>query len=359
MGDSFAKAILFQAPAGPVTSSHVIWDERPTGSLEGGVLRPFLWLERPGALTTILYFHGNAEDLMDVEPELQEMSIELMANVLAVEYPGYGLLRSSSSTPQPWAMSLCTRGPSNADTGEPTIEGIDKAAVHALAYLITTRGIPGSQVILFGRSLGSGTALRLAKYARDCFHWSVGGIVLQCPYISIKQVVSDYACAAGSLLIPTYYDNLTTLRQLCMECPVAMEPKRWVPLLILHGEQDEIIWPYHGHTLYDEAVRQGHPSVEAAFSPNATHNRWNLLEDIVKPMDKFIKAHLVQLDSRSPRQGCHTSCFGPGAQPRGHGGRSFGAASFASGRGNGFFGGGGNLLNLLVSSDREDNRRFI
>jgi len=203
--------------------------------------------------------------------------------------------------------------------------------------------------------------MRLAKYARDRFHWSVGGIVLQCPYISIKQVVSDYACSVGSLLIPAYYDNLETLRQLCMECPVAMEPKRFVPLLILHGEQDEIIWPYHGHALYEEAVRYGHPSVEAAFAPNATHNRWDLHEDIVRPTGQFIKRHLVNLEGRA--RGGDTpggSCFGPGSRSRGHG-RSFGAATCTSANVENacLSGHGGGAVSQLLNEEREESRRLL
>jgi len=361
MGDALAKAVLFQAPPGPSTSTHIVWDERPRGTLEGGVSRPFLWLGRPGTLTTIVYFHGNAEDLMDVEGDLLELSEELKVNVLAAEYPGYGLLRETAAmTPQPWTASFCSR--SANDGLDTTIEGIDKAAVHALAYVITTKGIPGSQVVLFGRSLGSGTALRLAKYARDRFHWTVGGVVLQCPYISIKQIVSDYACSVGSFLIPTYYDNLDTLRQLCTECPAAMESKRFVPLLILHGEQDEIIWPYHGHTLYEEAIRYGHPSVEAVFAPNATHNHWDLRQDIAKPTSRFITKHLVNLDGRSPlgadvSQG---SCFAPGSRSRGHG-RSFGTASCTSARPRGFCitGQASKEITLMLNEEHEELTRRL
>jgi len=360
MGDTLAKAVLFQAPPGPSTSRHIVWDERPAGTPEGGVLRPFLWLERPGTLTTLIYFHGNAEDLMDVEADLQELSDELRVNVLAVEYPGYGLLRGPGNNKparekNPLSWSLCSRQPT--DVMETTIEGIDKAAAHALAYVITTRGIPGSQVVLFGRSLGSGVALRLAKYARDRFHWSVGGVVLQCPYISIKQIVSDYACAVGSFFIPTYYDNLSTLKQLCEECPAAMESKRWVPLLILHGEQDEIIWPYHGHALHDEALRQGHPSVEALFVPTATHNRWDLHQDIIKPTSAFLQKHLIRLEGRGGEGG--GSCFGPSsARGRGYG-RPYGAGSCNGGRPGISCLLGGNLLQQALAQDRDDNRRFV
>mmetsp|Transcript_47207 Transcript_47207/g.119505 ORF Transcript_47207/g.119505 Transcript_47207/m.119505 type:complete len:357 (-) Transcript_47207:51-1121(-) len=354
MGDTLAKAVLFQAPPGPFTASNVVWDERPRGTPEGGVKRPFLWLERPGVQTTIIYFHGNAEDLMDVESDLQELSDELRVNVLAVEYPGYGLLREGESqgvTPilgrvsSSWSLSMCTRMPENPC--ETTIEGIDKAAAHALAYVISTRGIPASQVVLFGRSLGSGVAMRLAKYARDRFHWSVGGVVLQCPYISIRQVVSDYACSVGSFMIPSYYDNLATLKSMCIDVPSAMESKRWVPLLILHGEQDEIIWPYHGHTLYDEARRLGHPSVEALFPAAATHNRWDLHEDIIQPTRNFIRKHVPRLD-QGVGANQQPGCFGPGSRPVRGQGRSYGSASCMFGA--------SSILEHLLASDRDEKR---
>lgn len=359
MGDVLAKSVLFQAPAGPFVSSHIVWDELPLGTPEGGVKRPFLWLERRGAKTTMIYFHGNAEDLMDVESDLQLLSDEMSVNVLAVEYPGYGLLRSEESQVAsklpgmpPWVFSLCSRGHGHQNSSQTTVEGIDKAAVHALAYVVMTLGIPCSQVVLFGRSLGSGVALRLARHARDNFHWSVGAVVLQCPYISIRQIVSDHACSAGSFLIPPYYDNLATLKELCVNCPVAMGAHRWVPLLILHGEQDEIIWSYHGRTLYEEALRHGHPYIEARFANNATHNKWDLLEDVIFPTRGFLRKYVLGPSSGQPYMA--PGCFGPsGANRR----RGYGSASCSGGRATGNncigFTSGINVLEMLLSNQCE------
>merc|ERR1719253_77493 len=110
--------------------------------------------------------------------------------------------------------------------------------------------------------------------------------------MSIKQIVSDYACSASSLFIPTYYDNMATLRELCVECPRALESERWIPLLILHGEKDEVIWPYHAKSLYDEAVKLGHPKVEVCFAPLATHNDWDLLADLASPISKWMLRYM-------------------------------------------------------------------
>jgi hypothetical protein len=38
-----------------------------------------------------LYFHGNAEDLGNCCSFLKELSYELKVNIVAMEYPGYGI----------------------------------------------------------------------------------------------------------------------------------------------------------------------------------------------------------------------------------------------------------------------------
>lgn len=279
MGGAMSEGLIFRAPprsAKPparVRDSFMIWDERPRGSPGGGVRRPFLWLPGRKAPRTLIFFHGNAEDVGLVEDDLSQLRDFLGVNVLAVEYPGYGLLQEPGIEP-------------------PSVEAIDAAAVHALRYVVATMGIPTSQVLLHGRSLGSGPALRLAKYARDHFHWSVGAIILQCAFVSIRQVVADLAGVPLSFLVPPFYDNAETLRELCSDNRPCFAGCRWVPLLILHGEQDTVIPPYHGRALYSEARRLGHPWVQCAFSPHATHNRWDVCLDLAAPISAFLAQHM-------------------------------------------------------------------
>jgi len=45
----------------------------------------------------MLYFHGNAEDLAVSEPQVQAIASYLNINVLAMEYPGYGLYDNNGS----------------------------------------------------------------------------------------------------------------------------------------------------------------------------------------------------------------------------------------------------------------------
>jgi len=281
MGIALAKSVVFLPPPSSdvdangkrkKVSTYLVWDERTKGTPGGGVKRPFLWIPAAqNSKRTIIFFHGNAEDLDIIESDMVTVGAAFRCNLLAVEYPGYGLCGKAGQ--------------------EASFEGIDDVAIHALLYCVMIRGIPASQVVLYGRSLGSGPALRVAKRAREQLNYSLGGIVLQCPFISIKQVASDYVFAGGLLMPAECYDNLGILRDICGK-PNNPKVERWVPILILHGELDTVIYPYHGKTLLSEAKQLGHPMVEAFFSPTATHNNWLLGEDVVKPVMAFLAKYV-------------------------------------------------------------------
>mmetsp|Transcript_52634 Transcript_52634/g.118566 ORF Transcript_52634/g.118566 Transcript_52634/m.118566 type:complete len:339 (+) Transcript_52634:69-1085(+) len=299
MGDVIVKQALFPAPdparccealSDDAALKQIIWDKLQGGMPGGGVLRPFLWLKVPGASTTILYFHANGEDLSNCRSHLRRLCTQLTVNVLGVEYPGYGLCPVQD-------QGTCTC----SQYGSTTVRGIDQAAIHALQFLVSRQGIPASQVVLHGHSLGSGPALRLARYARDILCWSVGGLVLQSPFISIAQVAVDYGGKLGPLLVPNYYNNIATLRELCWQgsadatkswVPGELGSRQWIPMLIVHGEKDGVVAPYHGRRLLEEALRCGHPAVEAVFPSTATHCSFESMDHLLQPIKNFMKCHL-------------------------------------------------------------------
>lgn len=284
MGNTIQKCALFPAPSvadeGPCALPNVLWDEQAKGTPGGGISRPFLWLEAPGAEVTLLHFHANAEDLRGITGWLSELSHCLCANILAIEYPGYGLLQV------PHVIE-------DLESVGDVIRAIDSAAVHALMYLVCSRCIPSQKIILHGRSIGCGPALRLARYARDWLQLDLGGIVLQSPSLSIQQVAADWAGHAGQLLMPAYYDNMAVLRTLCGPLRGARGVRRWIPTLLIHGEQDDVIGPYHAHSLHCEAVKMGHPAVELWLAANATHQEWDIIKDVVHPIASFVSRYVL------------------------------------------------------------------
>lgn len=124
--------------------------------------------------TTLLFAHGNAEDLTLIEPMVRTLVQQLGVNVAAFEYPGY-------------------RGSAWNDGNEapllPSEQYVYAAAEGAFQWLQDVQKIPSTDIILYGKSLGSGPAVHLAaRAARE--GTACGGLILQCPLASVVRVVA-------------------------------------------------------------------------------------------------------------------------------------------------------------------------
>jgi len=135
---------------------------------------------------------------------------QFKVNVLAVEYPGYGLLSQL----------------------KPTEEAVYEVALTVFRYLFDEVKVQYSQIILFGRSLGSGPAVYLAS------QYPVGGLILVSAFSSIRGAVQSIA---GSLLawsIKEHFPNLQLISN--VSCST----------LIIHGESDGLIPVEHSLRLF-------------------------------------------------------------------------------------------------------------
>lgn len=190
---------------------------------------------------TILYSHGNAEDLGHLAPILEQLR-RAGFSILAYDYRGYG---------------LSTGGP-------PTTKGayLDAAAVYH--YATEQMQIPPSQLIVYGRSVGSGPAVHLAA------NTPVAGLVVESGFTSAFRVVTHVP-----LLPFDRFPNLRTIRGVA--CPV----------LIIHGEDDRVISFSHGRQLYAVARE---PKLFLPV-PGAGHNDvpWIAGDAYVRAMQKLTK----------------------------------------------------------------------
>lgn len=206
-------------------------------ALPGGGSVAALYLPNPAAKHTLWFFHGNAEDLGDLEPFLHEIHRQGFA-VFAVDYPGYGLSTGSAS--------------------EPSIHAATKVAAD---YLQNTLNVPLSGTVIYGRSLGGGPAVELASKER------VAGVVLQAAFTSAYRVMTRWP------LLP--FDKFENLRKM---------PLVASPVLLMHGRADEVVSFSHGEALY-AAVRgsKSHLWVEGArhndFIEVADERFWQALRD--------------------------------------------------------------------------------
>lgn len=170
---------------------------------------------------TILYAHGNAEDLGEIRQFIEQLR-DLGFNVLAYDYRGYG---TSSGTP----------------TENHAYQDIDAA----YSYLTKDLKILPKNIIVFGRSVGGGSAVDLA--ARQ----PVGGLIIESTFTSAFQVVVPI-----KILPFDKFNNLEKIKK--VNCPV----------LIMHGQADEIIPFTHAQKLYAASPS---PKLKL-WVDNASHN---------------------------------------------------------------------------------------
>lgn len=171
---------------------------------------PCLWFSAPRAATVLIFFHANAEDLGMSYGVVKHIRDQFKVNVLAVEYPGYGLLSHL----------------------KPSEDGVYEVALTAFRYLFDVVKVQYSQIVLFGRSLGSGPAVHLAS------QYPVGGLILVSAFSSIRGAVQSIA---GSLLawsVKEHFPNLQLISN--VSCST----------LIIHGESDGLIPVEHSLRLF-------------------------------------------------------------------------------------------------------------
>jgi len=162
---------------------------------------PCLWLPAPRAAGVILFCHGNAEDLGMSCTFLRHMRDQFKMNILAVEYPGYGLLGSVNAS-----------------------EALIKEVVlTAFRFILDELKVAYEQIILFGRSIGSGPAIYIAS------RFPVGGLILVAAFASIREVIKSLGAGMVAWAFVERFSNISLIGN--VSCPT----------LFIHGEKDSLV----------------------------------------------------------------------------------------------------------------------
>jgi pimeloyl-ACP methyl ester carboxylesterase len=172
------------------------------GKDSGGGIKykvPAFFVRRRGAKHTILFSHGNAEDLGMMYKRMKDLALVLCVNVMAYDYTGYGLSCVDEEDEKEWNELVEVDKSANGKKGGkdinktlnvPSENMIYRNIEAAYVYLTQTRGIPPRNIILYGRSLGSGPSCYLAAKTA-LMGESVGGLILHSPFLSVYKVVAD------------------------------------------------------------------------------------------------------------------------------------------------------------------------
>jgi fermentation-respiration switch protein FrsA (DUF1100 family) len=189
--------------------------------------RIIAWYSRaqPGR-PTILYFHGNGGGLA-IRGERFRRYQSRGLGILMVSYRGY-----------------------SGSTGRPT-EAANVSDARLAYDRLIAEGVTPKDIIVYGESLGSGVAARLAA-AKE-----VGGIILDAPYTSVVDVAArQYPFLPVRALLIDRYQTMDVIGDV------------HAPLLVVHGKRDRVV-PYSmGEAVY-AAARE--PKEFASF-PSAGHD---------------------------------------------------------------------------------------
>eukprot|EP00930_Biecheleria_cincta_P008695 TRINITY_DN11022_c0_g1_i1.p1 TRINITY_DN11022_c0_g1~~TRINITY_DN11022_c0_g1_i1.p1 ORF type:complete len:572 (+),score=75.87 TRINITY_DN11022_c0_g1_i1:149-1864(+) len=220
-GFNLVNRLLFPAPKsnydeGTFDSQELIWLPRsldPENSDPHSNV-PCLLLTSNMARFLMIYYHSNAEDIGGCYHFCNMLRLQFQVNVLVVEYPGYG---------------LC---PGQADE-----ESVIANALLGYRFATSVLGFPPDDIIVIGRSIGSGPALCIAS------QYPVKGLILICPFLSVKEAVRSHLGRLADL-IEERFPNKDRIKQITGS------------LLIVHGKQDSVVPWTHGEALYEACRRR-------------------------------------------------------------------------------------------------------
>ena len=177
---------------------------------------------------TWLWFHGNGGNLGTRVGQIERAHHLLAVHQFIFDYRGYG-----------------------HSEGKPSEQGTYLDARTALKYVAQRPDVEPSGIVYFGHSLGAAVAIELAV------DHPPAGMALIAPFSSIRDMTKlALPLPMAGWMVRNHYNS------------VALIPKVCAPLVILHGELDEIV-PHSQAVKLFEAANQPKTFVTL---PDATHN---------------------------------------------------------------------------------------
>jgi len=173
----------------------------------------FVPSSNPEEKTTLLWFHGNAGNISHRLENLALLHRYLDISIFILDYREFGLSQGHISK-----------------------AGTFLDAQGAWSYLVEKRNVDPSDILLFGRSLGTALTVDLAS-RESCL-----GAVLEAAFTSSQDMLQRYFF--GSIpqeLLQSAYDNLGKIHQISQ------------PLLFIHGQYYEAIPMEMAQRLYQAA----------------------------------------------------------------------------------------------------------
>jgi pimeloyl-ACP methyl ester carboxylesterase len=217
-----------------------VWLEASFGRVEAWFFNAEGDVHRP----TIIFAHGNGELIEDWYRDMEHLAAA-GANVLLVEFPGYGHSR-----------------------GKPSRSTLRETFTLAFDWLIARDEIDADRIVAHGRSLGGGVAGDLA------LNRPIRALVLQSTFSSAKEIAR--ANFVPGFLVRDRFDNRRAVSDFSG------------PVLLMHGVRDDVIPYAHAETL--ARAREGLDITELDCAHNDCAPKW---PEIVESLTAFLRSNAL------------------------------------------------------------------
>ncbi|MGH7817011.1 MAG: alpha/beta hydrolase [Candidatus Binatia bacterium] len=186
------------------------------------------FIPHPEARATMVWFHGNAGNISHRVENIKLLYDKVKINIFIFDYRGYG--RSAGSVSE---------------------EGTYRDGAAALDFVKKQLRVDVKNLIIFGRSLGAAVAAEMA------LRFESRGLILETPFMSIREMAKTiFPILPIGALLQTRYDVVEKVGKIK------------VPLLVLHGDRDDVVPYEQGKKVFAAA---GEPK-EFYTIGGATHN---------------------------------------------------------------------------------------
>jgi fermentation-respiration switch protein FrsA (DUF1100 family) len=167
-----------------------------------------------------------------------------------VEYPSYGLYKGKCSAAR-----------------------VTEDADNIFTYLTQSLGLKAKDIIVFGRSIGTGPATWLAAHYNPC------GLLLMSPYTSLRAVVRSVAGRLASLFVRDRFRSIDIM------------PNVKCPTFLLHGQRDALI-PFTN----SQQLKAACLAPCWLFMPGSMdHYVYDFFDDLVLPLTSFLTESGIEI----------------------------------------------------------------
>jgi len=192
---------------------------------------------------TIVYFHGNAGNLDNRIYKLNYFK-NMDVNFLIIAWRGF-----------------------SGNKGKPSEQGLYEDGKSTIEWL-KNLGVSENDIIIYGESLGTGIATEIAQNNK------FAGLILETPFTSMIEAAKNfYPYIPVGLLLKDKYKNDKKIKNIN------------IPILVMHGEVDQIVPFWMGKTIYEIANQPKY-----SYFTKYDDHMMEFDENLVLTLEKFIKS---------------------------------------------------------------------